>query len=321
MHNIADNVTSTLHAKGIDYTMSPDDFSGLMIFGGQCIAWVEELLQSLPGAAADRFLWQLINTFGNPQHSATAVHVSTTLNPFDATGQEWIKAVRDALEDASHTVVNGERLGEMVLSGLAPEQMDGSSLTFASLPRVVGATLIIVCIVLFAAFRSLLVPVRAVLCLAWMLVVTFGSAVAVYGWGAFGTGVSFLAPSGGALFWMSPCISFSICVGLGLDYDIFLMESVIEFYDHGDSPRTALARALASTGNIICVAGLIMTLAFGALLVGNSAALNQIGYLLIVGVLIDCFVTTKLVIPCVMALLPGDLNFWPRKRGRGRAAP
>ena len=75
-----------------------------------------------------------------------------------------------------------------------------------------------------------------------------------------------------------------------------------------------LALALEATGNIICVAGVIMTLAFGALLAGNSAALNQIGYLLIVGVLIDCFITTKIVIPCAMALLPGDLNVWPRKR-------
>ena len=57
-----------------------------------------------------------------------------------------------------------------------------------------------------------------------------------------------------------------------------------------------------------------MTLAFGALLIGSSAALNQIGYLLIVGVLIDCFITTKIIIPCAMALLPGDSNFWPRKR-------
>jgi len=58
------------------------------------------------------------------------------------------------------------------------------------------------------------------------------------------------------------------------------MESVIEFYDRGASPSEALSRALASTGNIICVAGIIMSLAFGALLVGDSAALNQIGYLL-----------------------------------------
>ena len=69
--------------------------------------------------------------------------------------------------------------------------------------------------------------------------------------------------------------------------------------------------ALEATGHIICIAGIVMTLAFGSLLVSLTAALNQIGYLLIVGVLLDCFVTTKLIIPSVMALLP--CNFWPRR--------
>ena len=55
-----------------------------------------------------------------------------------------------------------------------------------------------------------------------------------------------------------------------------------------------------------------MSRAFGALLFSDSAALNQIGFLLIVGVLIDCFITTKIIIPTAMALLP--CNFWPRKR-------
>lgn len=96
--------------------------------------------------------------------------------------------------------------------------------------------------------------------------------------------------------------------------DIFLMESVVEFWDHGASARDAVVMALDATGNIICLAGVIMTLAFGSLLIGVSPTLNQIGYLLIVGVLIDCFITTKVIIPCAMALLPGDANFWPRKR-------
>jgi uncharacterized membrane protein YdfJ with MMPL/SSD domain len=92
------------------------------------------------------------------------------------------------------------------------------------------------------------------------------------------------------------------------------MESVVEFWDHGASARDAVIMALDATGNIICLAGVIMTLAFGSLLVGVSPTLNQIGYLLIVGVLIDCFITTKVIIPCAMALMPGDGNFWPRKR-------
>mmetsp|Transcript_9673 Transcript_9673/g.29505 ORF Transcript_9673/g.29505 Transcript_9673/m.29505 type:complete len:251 (+) Transcript_9673:8-760(+) len=201
--------------------------------------------------------------------------------------------------------------------------MDGAAATFASLPRVIGATLVIVMCVLGLAFRSLLVPVRAVLCLVWMLIVTFGVAVLVYqtgvleAWGLRPFSVSPAPPAPHALFWMSPCIAFSILVGLGLDYDIFFMEAVVEHYDHGFSPRDAVVLALRHTGTTICVAGVIMFLAFGALLLGSTPILNQIGFLLCLGVLIDCFVTTKVIIPCAMAMLdliPGDANFWPRER-------
>ena len=85
---------------------------------------------------------------------------------------------------------------------------------------MVGVTLGIVCLVLGAAFRSALVPLRAVLCLVWMLCLVFGAAVAVYQLGLLQRlGWSPLQPSGGDLFWMSPCIAFAVVVGLGPDYD------------------------------------------------------------------------------------------------------
>eukprot|EP00325_Prymnesiales_sp_UTEX-LB-985_P020506 CAMPEP_0174732880 /NCGR_PEP_ID=MMETSP1094-20130205/60174_1 /TAXON_ID=156173 /ORGANISM="Chrysochromulina brevifilum, Strain UTEX LB 985" /LENGTH=929 /DNA_ID=CAMNT_0015935441 /DNA_START=140 /DNA_END=2929 /DNA_ORIENTATION=- len=311
MKRIADNVTRAMAAEGVDYQMQHSDFMGLPIAGGYCLNNVVEALEDAPGEKAFEELNTLIAMFGNTEHTATKVQVTTTLDPFSSTGRQWIKAMRAAIAYE----VNGGALGRMFLYGMAMTQMDGSSETFASLPLVVGATLAIVCVVLFVAFRSVIVPLRAVLCLVWMLAVTFGSAVLIYQDGTLESlGISNFAPTDGALFWMSPCIAFSIVVGLGLDYDIFLMESVIEAYDAGASPKEAIVVALQSTGNIICLAGIIMTLAFGALLVGDSAALNQIGYLLVVGVLIDCFITTKFVIPAAMALLPCNLNFWPRSR-------
>jgi len=225
----------------------------------------------------------------------------------------WIQAVRDAL--VANEYVDGVHIGKLYFTGLPQEQMDGAHDTFEALPKLVGATLCIVGAVLLVSFRSLLVPIRAALCLIWMLVVTFGSAVGIYqdGW-LDGLGWGSLQPVSGGLFWMSPCIAFSIVVGLGLDYDIFFMESVAEFYDEGHDSKTAVVKGLEQTGNIICVAGLIMFVAFGALVLGNSPTLNQIGYMLCMGVLLDCFVTTKVIIPCAMALMPGDGNFWPRKR-------
>jgi len=332
-------VSAAMDAQGHDCfapagrpCMAPSDFEGMMILGGNCTAALYDAIPTgevsfnvsgfpngtvtfnVTDAALEEVVEFLLTYVAhNPDHAATKVKLTTTIDPFGIAGRAWIQAVRDAL--AANEYVDGVHLGTLYFTGLPQEQMDGSQYTFDALPLVIGATLCIVCVVLLVAFRSVLVPLRAAVCIVWMLIVTFGSSVLVYQEGALsGTGLGFLSPDGGSLFWMSPCISFSIVVGLGLDYDIFLMESVVEFWDRGATAREAVVMALDATGNIICLAGVIMTLAFGALLVGSSAALNQIGYLLIVGVLIDCFVTTKVIIPCAMALLPYDLNFWPRRR-------
>ena len=69
-------------------------------------------------------------------------------------------------------------------------------------------------------------------------------------------------------------------------------------------------RALEKTANVISAAGCIMVVAFLSLLFSSTPTLNEIAFLLVVGVLIDCFVTTKVIIPCTMALI-GRYNFWP----------
>eukprot|EP00656_Telonema_subtile_P036762 TRINITY_DN40825_c0_g1_i2.p2 TRINITY_DN40825_c0_g1~~TRINITY_DN40825_c0_g1_i2.p2 ORF type:complete len:117 (-),score=28.12 TRINITY_DN40825_c0_g1_i2:224-574(-) len=99
----------------------------------------------------------------------------------------------------------------------------------------------------------------------------------------------------------------------GLDYDIFYMESVVEYFDEGANDRTAVVKALKHTGNIIAVAGVIMLIAFSALLLCSVPVLNQIAFVMSVGVALACFVSTKVVIPTVMGMLPGNANFWPRE--------
>ena len=323
LQEVAAQVTAQLASEGCSVhgnpcTMSASDFQGVMILGGYCVA---ELLGGqgppipIPPEQMTHALGALQGVFDNTAHTATKISVSTLLDPFStSTGQPWLRALRDQLNNLNGEF-NGIQIGSIYFTSTPLSQMDAATDTFKSLPRVIGATLVIVCFMLLFAFKSVFMPLRAVLCLLWMLVVTFGSAVGIYqdGW-LDGLGWGSLQPVSGGLFWMSPCIAFSIVVGLGLDYDIFFMESVAEFYDEGHGSKTAVIKGLEQTGNIICVAGLIMFVAFGALVLGNSPTLNQIGYLLCMGVLLDCFVTTKVIIPCAMALMPGDGNFWPRKR-------
>ena len=124
-----------------------------------------------------------------------------------------------------------------------------------SLPPVL--MMIVVLLLIGLSFRSVVAPIRAVVSLLWMLVVTFGVAVFTFQDNAFG----FLhwsqlgARSTGAMNWMSPCVAFSVVVGLGLDYDIFFSERVAEERENGYSNKVAIVRALAATANTISAAG------------------------------------------------------------------
>mmetsp|Transcript_28884 Transcript_28884/g.70314 ORF Transcript_28884/g.70314 Transcript_28884/m.70314 type:complete len:881 (+) Transcript_28884:59-2701(+) len=303
LHRVARDVSNSLADKDIDYAMSFSDFTGLMVQHGVCTAALVDAFPPVGKLLSSRYV----------SNGATKVSVSLKLNPFTRDGQQWIKAVRDALAHESER----PEVGTLVLSGIGPEQMDGADATFHAFPLMILVTLLIVTVVIGVAFQSVIVPIRAVICIVWMLAIVFGAAILIYQKGALEwLGIPAFQPQGGALFWMSPCIAFSIVVGLGLDYDVFFTESIVEAYDKGATAKEAVVEALAHTGNIICAAGIVMAIAFGALMFGSSA-LNQIAFLLCFGVLIDCFVTTKLIIPAVCSLLSTKKNFWPRKRKGG----
>merc|ERR1711937_32121 len=83
-----------------------------------------------------------------------------------------------------------------------------------------------------------------------------------------------------AMFWMSPCVAFSIVVGLGLDYDVFYTEAFQECLEDGVPVGHAVSAAMAKTGTVISAAGVIMIVAFSALLFGPTPLLNEISVLL-----------------------------------------
>merc|ERR1712079_97225 len=191
---------------------------------------------------------------------------------------------------------------------------DAAETTFGSFPVMITIMMCMVLLLLGSTVCSLVAPLRAVICLLWMLGITLGMAIFIYQDGLLG----FLnwQPLGkrstGAMSWFTPSITIPVLVGLGLDYDIFYSERVLEECERGYSEAEASRRALHATANTISAAGLIMVIAFSSLLLSAVPLLNEIALMLTIGILLDCFVTTKIVIPCVMALF-GRFSFWPRK--------
>ena len=183
-------------------------FSGVMILNGTCTS-----LADTPAG------WSHVGG----AYAATSVGINYAVDPFGAQGQAWIQRLRGAVR--KHAGVATWYVG-----GQGPVQMDVANRTYARFPAMVCLMMAVVALLIGASTRSLVAPLRAVLCLAWMLVVTFGLAIFTFQDGMLDwLGMSQLATrSDGAMNWISPCMAFSVCVGLGLDYDIFYSEAVLE---------------------------------------------------------------------------------------------
>jgi len=103
---------------------------------------------------------------------------------------------------------------------------------------------------------------------------------------------------------------FSILVGLGLDYDIFLFSRVVEYRKLGYNDRASISKGIYRTGGIITAAGVIMFIAFAGLMLSQEMVLNQYGFMLSFAVLVDTFVVRTLLVPAIMHLA-GPVNWWP----------
>lgn len=164
-----------------------------------------------------------------------------------------------------------------------------------------------------AVFRSVLIALRSVLTLAMTVCCVFGLASLVYDKGGLDW-LHFWGLQGqNGLTWLVPVVCFSIVIGLSLDYDVLLLTRVFEIRAAGYGLQDAIRLAQHKTGKVISVAGLIMAVAFSGLVFSSSAALNEMGFILSVAVLLDTFLFRAFLVPSLMSLL-GEANFWPGRQ-------
>merc|ERR1712060_264624 len=114
--------------------------------------------------------------------------------------------------------------------------------------------------------------------------------------------------------WFSPILTIPVCVGLALDYDIFIFSRIIEKRDEGFSMKLAILNGVAETGGTISTAGVIMSIAFCGLLFTTVEALDEIAVMFVASVLLDTFIVRTLLVTCFLYVF-GDLNWWPTKKG------
>jgi RND superfamily putative drug exporter len=206
--------------------------------------------------------------------------------------------------------------GVRVYAGGAPAQgADFLTQSYDTFPWVVAGVLLLTFLILMRAFRSLVLPLKAVVVNVLSAAAVYGLMVVTFRWG-LGADL-FGLPQPSELEGWIPIFLFAVLFGLSMDYEVFLVSRMRETWDEtGDNAR-AVANGLERTGRIITAAALIMCAAFLGFAAGRVVALQEFGVGLALAVLIDATIVRALLVPAVMALL-GRRNWW-LPRGLARA--
>jgi RND superfamily putative drug exporter len=175
------------------------------------------------------------------------------------------------------------------------------------LPIFIGVVILLSAILLMAVFRSVLVPLKAILMNLLSIGAAFGIVVAVFqnGWGAGVIGVD----STGPIIAFFPIFLFSIVFGLSMDYEVFLMSRIHEEWEHKKDASEAVTRGLALTGRVITAAALIMITVFASFMLGEERIVKLFGLGLASAVLVDALIIRSVLVPAIMQLF-GKAAWW-----------
>jgi putative drug exporter of the RND superfamily len=202
----------------------------------------------------------------------------------------------------------GQVEGTVGVAGPGATVRDYTDAVFKRFPLVMALIALVTFVLLVRAFRSLLLPLKAVLLNVLSVAATFGFVVLFWQYGLGSEQVFDIAETGAITFWL-PVLIFAFLFGLSMDYEVFILARMREEYDKSGSTRTAVVEGLGRTGRLVTCAALILFLAFIALASAPGTEIKLLATALGVGILIDATIVRALLVPALVSLL-GSWNWW-----------
>jgi RND superfamily putative drug exporter len=240
------------------------------------------------------------NDPANP--TAAMWQVIPTTSPQDARTTDLVHRLRETVIPPAES---GSEL-RVAVTGATAIQVDFATYLGARLPLFFGAVLGLSFLLLLVVFRSILVPLKAVVMNLLSIGAAFGVVVAVFQWG---WGASILGFGGAPIEAFLPMMLFAIVFGLSMDYEVFLLSRVKEEWDRTGDASNSVADGLAATARVITAAAAIMVVVFGSFLLESDRTIKLFGSGLAIAVLIDASIVRMLLVPATMELL-GTRNWW-----------
>ena len=205
--------------------------------------------------------------------------------------------------DTAHRVGPGVRVG-----GIVAQNSDFISAVYGSFPLMIGLIAVLTFLLLARAFRSLLLPLKAVVLNVISVAAAWGVLTLVWQEG-YGSNALWGIPAAASIPSWLPVIVSAFLFGLSMDYEVFILARMREAYDATGSTESAVVTGLSRTGRLVTSAALILFLGFVSMATAPSTSVKMIATGLGAGILLDATVVRSLLVPAAVALF-GRWNWW-----------
>ena len=278
-----DDVLSVISIVNLDPTFGPDQY---------------EVLYENPESITDVTVARIVRE--TVREGAILFLVESELHPFWPETRELVTEIRSL-------VPPGQNGGTLHVDGGASEITDIINALYSRFPIIIAVVLIVTYLSLMLLFRSVVLPLKAVLLNVLSILASYGALVFVFQQGHFSGLLNFEAM--GVIEATLPILLFAIIFGLSMDYEIFLLSRVAEAYKRTGDNETAVAEGLQKSGMIITGAAGILIVVAASFVLADVVVVKAIGLGLAIAVFVDVTLVRALVAPAIMRIA-GPWNWW-----------
>ncbi|MEH7495555.1 MMPL family transporter [Neobacillus niacini] len=237
----------------------------------------------------------------NPSGEIFLISVTPETGPNASKTKDLVRNIRDL---SKHEEV------KLMVTGATAINIDISEKIMDKLPLFAALIIVLAYVLLMVVFRSLLIPLKAVLGFVLSMGATFGFTVYIVQDGNLQD--LFGLPGPTAILFLLPILSIGVLFGLAMDYEVFLVSKMREEYSHTGNARKAVLAGMKENGAVVTAAGLIMASVFAGFILAPDPIIKQMGLSLTLGVLFDAFVVRMTIVPAVMTLMGKSAWYLPK---------
>ena len=239
-----------------------------------------------------------------PGGKAMQVQIPLVGKGTDGVSNGALQTLRHDLIPATLGAVDGI---DYAVTGDTAASKDWNDAMKSAVPIVFGFVLSFAFLLLLVSFRSVVIPLKAILMNLLSVAAAYGVVVAIFQWG-WGENLLDFRSNGGVASWL-PMFLFVILFGLSMDYHVFILSRVREYYDRGLDTENAVAQGIKSTAGVVTSAAVVMVLVFGVFSLMPIVDMKEMGIGLAAAILIDATIVRAVLLPATMKLL-GKWNWY-----------